>query len=176
MSSSRHEEGRGAAIFGAAALAGVLSFGAAVQPAVAVSGGGLDYASSDIKAKDFSKGDYSKKDFSGCIASLAKFQDAKVGGARFFKADLKGADFTGASAAGTSFESADLEGTVFKNAVLTSAYFTSSTIDQAESIEGADFSDAIFSPKMEKKLCALPSAKGTNPVTGVETRDSLFCP
>ena len=71
MSSSRQEEPGVAVVFGAAALAGVLSFGA-VQPVGAVSGGGLDYASSDIKAKDFSGGDYSKKDFSGCIASLVR--------------------------------------------------------------------------------------------------------
>ena len=56
---------------------------------LAVSGGGLDYASSDISKQDFSKGDYHGKDFSGSIATEAKFVGSQLRGARFFKAALK---------------------------------------------------------------------------------------
>ena len=42
--------------------------------------------------------------------------------------------------------------------------------------EGADFTDAVMNTPLMKKMCALPTAKGTNPTTGVDTRDSLICP
>lgn len=147
----------------------------ASQPVLAISGGGLDFASSDISKRDFSKGDYSKKDFSGSVANEAKFIESVLRGARFFKADLKDADFTGADCTGVSMEETDLTNTNFKNAVLEATYFTASTLDQAKSIENADFTDAVMRGTMQKQLCNRPDAKGTNPKTGVDTRDSLMC-
>jgi len=120
---------------------------------MAISGGGLDYASSDISKQDFSNGDFHGKDFSGCVANEAKFVGSKLRGARFFKSDLKDADFTSADLTGVSLEQSDLTNTNFRDAVLEAAYFTSSTLDQASSLEGADFTDAIMRDTMQRVLC-----------------------
>lgn len=63
---------------------------------------------------------------------------------------------------------------VFKNSILTGSYLSPS-INDAKTITGADFSDAQMSDFARKKLCQREDAVGTNPVTGVDTRDSLFC-
>eukprot|EP00614_Pseudopedinella_elastica_P015088 CAMPEP_0172584944 /NCGR_PEP_ID=MMETSP1068-20121228/4467_1 /TAXON_ID=35684 /ORGANISM="Pseudopedinella elastica, Strain CCMP716" /LENGTH=159 /DNA_ID=CAMNT_0013379261 /DNA_START=206 /DNA_END=685 /DNA_ORIENTATION=+ len=158
------------------ALAAILAFNTfAAPPAFAISGGGLDYASSDISKKAF-KGDYSKKDFSGCIANDAVFSDSTLRGARFFKSSLKGADFSGADLSSVSMEESDLSDVNFHGAVLEAAYFTGATLDLAKDIEDADFTDAIMRETMQRTLCARPDAKGTNPKTGIDTRDSLMCP
>ena len=146
-----------------------------VQFAVAISGGGLDFASSDISKRDFSNQDFSKKDFSGSVANEANFAASVLRGSRFFKADLKDADFTGADCTTAGFDEADLTNTNLKNAVLEAAYFTGSTLEASGNIEGADFTDAVMNPTVTKKLCRRPDAKGTNPKTGVDTRDSLLC-
>jgi hypothetical protein len=43
------------------------------------------------------------------------------------------------------------------------------------SIEGSDWTDTDLRAAQRKYLCGLPSAKGTNLKTGVDTRESLLC-
>jgi uncharacterized protein YjbI with pentapeptide repeats len=62
-----------------------------------------------------------------------------------------------------------------KNAIASGAYFGASILDVG-SIENADFSEAQIPPKILTQLCSRDDAKGTNPVTGADTRDSLMCP
>ncbi|GMH95878.1 hypothetical protein TL16_g13247, partial [Triparma laevis f. inornata] len=63
-----------------------------------------------------------------------------------------------------------------KNAIVKEAYVGGTTLFEGiKSIEGADFSDTYLRADQKKLLCAHPTAKGTNPTTGVDTRESLMC-
>ncbi|CAM9730127.1 unnamed protein product [Chrysoparadoxa australica] len=162
----------------AATLAGVLlSFAPLCTPpptALAISGGGLDYAGLNLKEKDFSKGSYKGKDFSGVIAKAVHFNGSDLRGSRFFKADLEKADFTGANLSTASLEQANLEGTVLTDAILEDAYLSDS-FEGVGDISGVDFTTALMQPRTQRALCQRPDAKGTNPATGVDTRESLMC-
>ena len=70
----------------------------------------------------------------------------------------------------TSMDEANLQ-----NTVAIGAYFGPSILDVA-TLENADFTDAQFPLKTLPLLCQRPDAKGTNPVTGADTRESLTCP
>lgn len=50
-----------------------------------------------------------------------------------------------------------------------------SSLNQVGDITGADFTDALLRKDIVKSLCKRPDAAGTNPTTGVDTRDSLLC-
>lgn len=63
-----------------------------------------------------------------------------------------------------------------KNAVLKEMYVSGSTLfEGVASIENSDWSDTQLRKDQKKYLCAHPTAKGTNPTTGVDTRESLMC-
>ena len=147
---------------------------APVDAARAISGGGKDYAEADIKGADFSGQNLNSKDFSGADGVDAKFAGAKLRGARFFKADMERADFSGADLTSASMENCNLAGANLKGAVAEGAAFTK-TLTEAESIRDLDFTDAVIQPYVQKELCGRPDAVGTNPATGADTRDSLFC-
>ena len=156
------------------ALAGCLA-SAAVNPALAVSGGGKDYSGMSLEEQDFSGQTLNGKEFRGSRCANINFKGAGLKSSSFFQADLSNAVFDGADLTGASLEEAGLDGATFSNSVLVSSYFTR-TIADAKDIAGADFSDAIMPEKTLKALCTRADAKGTNPTTGVPTRESLFCP
>ncbi|CAM9592221.1 unnamed protein product [Ectocarpus sp. 12 AP-2014] len=178
MSVSREQRtGLGAAVASwtlAAVLMAAVPLLVNPSPVAAISGGGLDYAGLNLTGQDLSNGKYKSKDFSGSIAKEVNFSGSDLRGVRFFKADLKKADFTGANLGTASLEEADLEGTIMTNAVATGSYF-GNNMNNVGDISGADFTDALIRKDVAKILCARPDAKGTNPTTGTDTRDSLLC-
>ena len=74
-----------------------------------------------------------------------------------------------------SFEGTNLKDAKLTNAVAQGTAF-SQTIADAGDIRGADFTDAVIQPYVQKMLCARGDAAGTNAATGADTRESLFCP
>ena len=75
-----------------------------------------------------------------------------------------------------NLEMADLTNADLTNADLTQAYTTGFVIQDLKKIENTDWSEVDMRKDQRKYLCGLESAKGKNPTTGVETRDSLACP
>ena len=68
-----------------------------------------------------------------------------------------------------------MDDAILKNVNAAGAYFSASILD-VKSMEGADFTDAQFPMKTLPQLCMRDDLDGTNPLTGVQTRESLMCP
>eukprot|EP01038_Epipyxis_sp_PR26KG_P006109 gene6109-8423_t len=145
-----------------------------IAPVYGVSGGGKDYATKDIRGEDFSTQNLVGKDFTQCDGTGTSFKNAKLNGARFYRANLKDADFSNADLSSASLEDTSLIDTIFENSNLQGAYFSSSILD-AKSIKGADFTDALMPDFVKNKLCVRIDISDSNSRTGVKTSESLFC-
>jgi uncharacterized protein YjbI with pentapeptide repeats len=133
----------------------------------------LNYAKQNLVEADFSGKDLRDGLFDHANLRGADFSHANLQGVRFFAANLEGANFEGADLRGADLESARLTDANFTNANLEGAFATN-TLVGGVTITGADFTDVLLSLKTEKVLCDL--AEGTNPTTGRNTRDTLYCP
>ena len=140
--------------------------------------------SPDALAVDYNKRTFIQEDFSGQdlrdnsydLASLrgSDFSNCDLRGVRFFSANLEFVNFTGADLRGAVLDSARIGHANFTNANLEGAYLASVKITPSTVIDGADFTDALILKNENDKLCEL--ASGTNPDTGVDTAESLYCP
>lgn len=142
--------------------------------AVAVSGGGKDFAGKEIRSENFDGKSFIAKDFTQCDAAGASFKNSVLKGSRFYRANLKDVDFSGADLSAASLEDTSLQGVIFANARLEGTYFSAS-VTEAANIQGADFTEAQMPDFALKALCGRTDAKGTNPTTGVDTFESLMC-
>lgn len=147
----------------------------ATAPSLAVSGGGLDYAGLDISGQDFSSSKaYKGKDFTQTIAKAANFANSNLQGCRFYKAFLVNTNFENSDLRGASLEDTSMDGANLKGINAAGAYFSASLLDVA-SAENADFTDAQIPEKTLIQFCDREDVKGTNPVTGNDTRETLMC-
>jgi uncharacterized protein YjbI with pentapeptide repeats len=132
----------------------------------------LEYNKEILLGADFSGRDLTDSSFTKANLRQSNFSKSNLQGVSFFAANLESANFEGANLTNATLDSARLMRTNLTNAVLEGAFAANAKFDGAI-IDGADFTDVLLRPDEQKKLCKV--AQGTNPVTGRETRDTLYC-
>ncbi|MGK7944130.1 MAG: pentapeptide repeat-containing protein [Microcystaceae cyanobacterium] len=133
----------------------------------------LDYGKRNLIGHDFSGQDLRDSQFDHANLRDTDFRGANLQGVRLFSSNLTNANFEGADLRAADLESSRLTNANFKNAILEGA-FAVNTLFNGANIEGADFTDILLSLETEEKLCEI--ASGTNPITGRNTKETLFCP
>lgn len=123
---------------------------------------GADFSGQVLTGDSFTKANLRESNFSG----------ADLRGVSFFSANLDSANLSGADLRTTTLDTARFSRANLTNALLEGAFAFNAKFDGAI-IDGADFTDVEMRQDAHDLLCK--TAKGTNPVTGRETRETLEC-
>jgi len=130
----------------------------------------------NLDRQDFSFQNLKGVAFQQSIVRDASFKGSNLVGSSFFDATVDGTDFEDTDLTQANFEMAQFNRANLKNAVVREMYVSGSTLFEGiKSIENTDWTDTELRKDQKLYLCGHPTAKGTNPVTGVDTRESLMC-
>jgi uncharacterized protein YjbI with pentapeptide repeats len=132
-----------------------------------------DFTKATLVNADFTGQDLTSYEFTQTTARNGKFANANLTGVSLIGGNFDSADMSGANLTNALLDTARFTHTNFTNAILVGA-FTSVTNFDGAIIDGADFTDVMLRKDIQMKLCKV--AKGTNPTTGKDTRESLECP
>lgn len=133
----------------------------------------VNYDRKNLRQQDFAGQDLTDNDYTRADLTEANLSHTNLVGVRLFTTHLDRANLEGANLTGATLDGATLVRANLKDAVLEGAYVISADFRGAI-IEGADFTDVLFDPRVNDLLCE--TADGVNPLTGRETRETLFCP
>jgi len=131
-----------------------------------------DYNKEFLVGADFSHQDLTDSSFTSANLRNSNLSGSNLQGVSLFGANLEGADLSGADLRTALIDNARLTHANLTNAILVGASAANARFNGAK-IDGADFTDVLMRPDMEVYLCGI--ATGTNPVTGRQTRDTLYC-
>lgn len=132
-----------------------------------------NYTKFSLTNQDFSGRDLRDAEFTKANLRESNLSNTNLEGVSFFAANLESADLTGANLRNATLDSARFVRANLTNAVLEGAFAANARFEGA-TIDGADFTDVLLRSDIQAKLCDL--ARGTNPTTGRDTRETLFCP
>lgn len=132
----------------------------------------VNYDRKNLRQQDFSGQDLTDNDYTRADLTEANLSHTNLVGVRLFTTHLDRANLEGANLTGATLDGATLTKANLKDAVLEGAYVISADFHGAN-IEGADFTDVLFDPRVNSLLCE--TADGVNPVTGRQTRETLYC-
>jgi uncharacterized protein YjbI with pentapeptide repeats len=121
---------------------------------------------------DFTGKDLTTYEFTQATVRNGKFMNANLTGVSLIGGNFESADMTGANLTNSLLDTARLTHVNLTNAILVGASTSVTNFDGAI-IDGADFTDVLLRKDIQMKLCKI--AKGTNPTTGKDTRESLEC-
>jgi uncharacterized protein YjbI with pentapeptide repeats len=133
----------------------------------------IDYNKETLIGSDFSGRDLTDSSFNQTNLRNSDFSHSNLRGVSLFSAKLESVNFEAADLTNAILDSALFTKTNLTNAVLEGASAANARFDRAI-IDGADFTDVLLRKYEQEKLCKV--ASGTNPTTGRNTRDTLFCP
>lgn len=142
-----------------------------------VSGFGLpaiaeDYTKDVLIGVDFSGKDLTDSQFNHTNMRESNLSNTKLRAVNMFAANLEFANLSGADLRLVTLESARITDADLSNANLEGAYLSNAKLERTK-IEGADFTDVDIRDDVRQMLCKV--ASGKNPVTGRETRETLYC-
>lgn len=130
----------------------------------------------NLDNSDFSNQNLKGVAFQQSIVRDTNFKGSNLVGSSFFDATLDGSNFDGADLTLSNVEMAQFNRASLRNTVMREVYVSGSTLfEGVKDIENSDWTDTYLRRDQVKYLCAHPTAKGTNPQTGADTRESLTC-
>lgn len=131
-----------------------------------------NYTKESLVNQDFSGQNLRDSTFTKANLISSNFSNTDLRGVSLFGANLEDANLSGADLRYATLDLARFVKTNLTNALLEGAFAYNAQFEGAK-IDGADFTEVDLRRDAQALLCKV--AKGTNPVTGRQTRETLNC-